>query len=151
MTRGTAVAVVLDRVPPDAVDEVRSHLASMLTDQGLGGAPLFVVAETATFDALLPDESVEPIRSWLHGLASDASLRAAVVRHTLDGAVRSLGARVFELAAAADAQAETVSRLRAGRRHGLRRGRRRRRRGEQRRLAAARRGARALAGVRGHR
>jgi energy-coupling factor transporter ATP-binding protein EcfA2 len=111
VTRGTAVAVVLDRVPPDAVDEVRSHLASMLTEQGLGGAPLFVVAETATFDALLPDESVEPIRTWLHGLASDASLRAAVVRHTLDGAVRSLGARVFELAAAADAQAETVARL----------------------------------------
>ncbi|HTE72927.1 MAG TPA: ABC transporter [Actinomycetes bacterium] len=111
VTRGTAVAVVLDRVPPDAVDEVRSHLASMLTEQGLGGAPLFVVSETATFDALLPDESVEPIRAWLHGLASDASLRAAVVRHTLDGAVRSLGARVFELAAAADAQAETVTRL----------------------------------------
>ena len=111
VTRGTAVAVVLDRVPPEAVEEVRSHLASMLTDQGLGGAPLFVVAETATFDALLPDETVEPIRSWLHGLASDASLRAAVVRHTLDGAVRSLGARVFELAAAADAQAETVTRL----------------------------------------
>jgi energy-coupling factor transporter ATP-binding protein EcfA2 len=111
VTRGTAVAVVLDRVPPDAVEEVRSHLASMLTDQGLGGAPLFVVPETATFDALLPDESVEPVRSWLHGLASDASLRGAVVRHTLDGAVRSLGARVFELAAAADAQAETVTRL----------------------------------------
>jgi hypothetical protein len=111
VTRGTAVAVVLDRVPPDAVEEVRAHLASMLTDQGLGGAPLFVVAETATFDALLPEETVEPIRSWLHGLASDASLRAAVVRHTLDGAVRSLGARVFELAAAADAQAETVTRL----------------------------------------
>ena len=111
VTRGTAVAVVLDRVPPAAVEEVRSHLASMLTDQGLGGAPLFVVPETATFDALLPDETVEPIRSWLHGLASDAALRAAVVRHTLDGAVRSLGARVFELAAAADAQAETVTRL----------------------------------------
>jgi energy-coupling factor transporter ATP-binding protein EcfA2 len=111
VTRGTAVAVVLDRVPPEAVEEVRTHLAAMLTDQGLGGAPLFVVAETATFDALLPEETVEPIRSWLHGLASDASLRAAVVRHTLDGAVRSLGARVFELAAAADAQAETVARL----------------------------------------
>ena len=35
-----------------------------------------------------------------------------VVRHTLDGAVRSLAARVFELAAAADEQAETVARLR---------------------------------------
>ena len=112
VTRGTAVAVVLDRVPEGATEEVSGHLGAMLTEQGLGGAPLFVLAETATFDALLPPEVVEPVRTWLHGLAADSSLRAAVVRHTLDGAVRSLGARVFVLAAAADAQAETVDRLR---------------------------------------
>ena len=112
VTRGTAVAVVLDRVPEGATEEVRGHLAAMLTEQGLGGAPLFVIAETTTFDALLPPEVIEPVRTWLHGLANDAALRAAVVRHTLDGAVRSLGARVFALAAAADAQAEAVDRLR---------------------------------------
>ena len=112
VTRGTAVAVVLDRVPEGATEEVSGHLGAMLTEHGLGGAPLFVIAETATFDALLPPEVVEPVRTWLHGLAADSSLRAAVVRHTLDGAVRSLGARVFVLAAAADAQAETVDRLR---------------------------------------
>jgi hypothetical protein len=113
VTRGTAVAVVLDRVPPEATEEVRSHLGAMLTEQGLGGAPLFVVPETTAYDALLPAESLDPIRTWLHGLASDASLRAAVVRHTLDGAVRSLGARVFALAAAADEQAEVMLRLHA--------------------------------------
>jgi hypothetical protein len=112
VTRGTAVAVLLDRVPPEAVDEVRGHLAAMLTDQGLGGAPLFVIPETSTYDALLPPDVVDPVRSWLHGLAADAETRAAVVRHTLDGAVRSLAARVFTLAAAADAQAESVRRLR---------------------------------------
>jgi hypothetical protein len=112
VTRGTAVAVVLDRVPEGATEEVRGHLAAMLTEQGLGGAPLFVIEETTTFDAMLPAEAVEPVRTWLHGLAADASLRAAVVRHTLEGAVRSLAARVFELAAAADAQAEAVDRLR---------------------------------------
>ncbi len=112
VTRGTAVAVLLDRVPPEALDEVRGHLAAMLTDHGLGGAPLFVVPESATFDALLPPEAVDPVRSWLHGLAADADTRAAVVRHTLDGAVRSLAARVFTLAAAADDQAEAVRRLR---------------------------------------
>jgi hypothetical protein len=113
VTRGTAVAVVLNRVPPEAMDEVRPHLGAMLTEQGLGGAPLFVVPETTAYDAMLPDEAVDPIRSWLHGLASDAALRAAVVRHTLDGAVRSLGARVFALAAAADEQAEVAAGLRA--------------------------------------
>lgn len=112
VTRGTAVAVVLDRVPPEATEEVRAHLGAMLTEQGLGGAPLFVVPETTAYDALLPAESVDPIRTWLHGLASDAAVRSAVVRHTLDGAVRSLGARVFALAAAADEQAEVMLRLR---------------------------------------
>jgi hypothetical protein len=73
---------------------------------------LFVVPETSSYDALLPPHVVDPIRTWLHGLSTDASLRSAVVRHTLDGAVRSLGARVFELAAAADDQAAAAERLR---------------------------------------
>lgn len=112
VTRGTAVAVLLDRVPTEAVAEVRGHLAAMLTENGLGGAPLFVIPETSTYDALLPPDVVEPVRGWLHALAADAEVRTAVVRRTLDGAVRSLAARVFELAAAADAQAEAVVRLR---------------------------------------
>ena len=112
VTRGTAVAVVLDRVPEGATTEVREDLATMLTEQGLGGAPLFVVPETTPYDALLPREAVEPLRSWLHGLATDASVRSNIVRHTLDGAIRSLAGRVFTLAASADAQAEGVARLR---------------------------------------
>ena len=112
VTRGTAVAVVLDRVPPEAMDEVRGHLATMLTEQGLGDAPLFTVPETTAYDSLLPPDVVDPIRSWLHGLAADAEVRGAVVMQTLDGAVRSLAPRVFELAAAADGQAEAVVRLR---------------------------------------
>jgi hypothetical protein len=112
VTRGTAVAIVLARIAPDAVDEVRAHLATMLTEQGLGGAPLFVVPESTPFDALLPPGAVDAIREWLHGIAGDAGARTAVVRHTLNGALRSLGARVFLLAAASDAQAEAVQRLR---------------------------------------
>ena len=112
VTRGTAVAVVLDRVPPEATDEVRSHLASMLTEHGLGDAPLFVVPETSAYDAMLPPDVVDPIRTWLHNIAGDPDVRGAVVRHTLDGAVRSLAARVFVLASAADEQAEAVARLR---------------------------------------
>ena len=37
--RGTAVAIVLDRVPPEAMTEIRAHLASMLREQGLSTAP----------------------------------------------------------------------------------------------------------------
>ena len=112
VTRGTAVAVVLDRVPPEATEEVRVHLASMLTEHGLGDAPLFVVPETSAYDAMLPPDVIDPIRTWLHGIAGDPDVRGAVVRHTLDGAVRSLAARVFVLASAADEQAEAVARLR---------------------------------------
>jgi GTPase SAR1 family protein len=112
VTRGTAVAVVLDRVTPEATEEVRGHLAAMLTENGLGEAPLFVVHETAAYDAMLPPDVIDPMRTWLYSIASDSAVRAAVVRHTLDGAVRSLGARVFVLAAAADAQAEAALRLR---------------------------------------
>ena len=112
VTRGTAVAIVLDRIAPEAVAEVRAHLATMLTEQGLGGSPLFVVHETTPVDALLPPGAVDVIRQWLQGIAGDTAVRTAVVRHTLNGAVRSLGARVFLLAAASDAQAETAARLR---------------------------------------
>ena len=151
VTRGTAVAVVLDRVPPEATEEVRSHLASMLTEHGLGDAPLFVVPETSAYDAMLPPDVIDPIRSWLHGIAGDPDVRGAVVRHTLDGAVRSL---------ARPGVRARVRRRRAGRgggaaaargRLGVRRGAGARRRGQRRRIAAARRGARALAGVRRHR
>ncbi len=110
--RGTAIAVVLDRVPPDAIDVVRDDLAAMLAEQRLGEAPLFVVPETTTDGAMLPAAAVEPIRSWLRSLASDAAARAAVVRQTLDGAIASLSSRVGELAQAADAQADAVLRLR---------------------------------------
>ena len=41
--RGTAVAIVLDRIPPEAVDEIRPHLAAMLREQGLPTAPIFTV------------------------------------------------------------------------------------------------------------
>lgn len=37
--RGTSVAIVLDRVPPEAVVSIRDHLAGMLADEGLRSAP----------------------------------------------------------------------------------------------------------------
>jgi hypothetical protein len=111
--RGTALAVLLDRVPPGAEAEVAPHLHQMLHDHGLGGAPLFVVPETALVDGLLPDPVVEPLRRWFTGLARDAAQRAAVVRRTLDGALDSLRPRSAALVAQARAQAEAAQRLHA--------------------------------------
>jgi energy-coupling factor transporter ATP-binding protein EcfA2 len=112
--RSTAVAIVLDRVPPGAEDEVSAHLRQMLVDRGLGRSPLFTVTESSVdADGLLPPDAVAPVREWLTGLAADSAARAAVVRQTLEGAIRSAGSRSGEIAAAHAAQVDTVERLRA--------------------------------------
>ena len=63
-------------------------------------------------DGLLPRESVAEIRAWLDSLAADATARSAVVRKTLDGAVRSLSRRTYDIADAAAEQLDMASRLR---------------------------------------
>ena len=99
--RGTSVAIVLDRVPPEAVGELRAHLGEMLREQGLGAAPIFTVTETRLDDTgLLPVAEVQPLRDWLGGLATDSASRAAVIRQTLTGALSSLRGRTTGLAAA---------------------------------------------------
>ncbi|GAA2099293.1 dynamin family protein [Microlunatus panaciterrae] len=111
--RSAAVAVVLDRVPPQAMQEVPAHLGQMMTDRGLGESPLFAVPET-TVDAtgLLPASAIQPIRSWLASLARDSASRAEVVHRTLDGAIAALVRRAPTLASAVDDQLEAVRQLR---------------------------------------
>ncbi|MGQ7297997.1 ABC transporter [Quadrisphaera sp. KR29] len=111
--RGTAVAVVLDRIPPEAVAEVRADLARMLAEAGLKGAPLFTVAESPLEGGLLPPEQTAPLRRWLAGISADARSRDVVVRRTLSGALASLATRVPRLADAADAQDAEERSLRA--------------------------------------
>jgi hypothetical protein len=102
--RGTALAVVLDRVPPEAAGEVAADLTGMLDRAGLGAARLWVVPEVPLREGYLPDEQVAPLREWLHELAADAGARAEVVRQTLAGALASLDERVAGIAAAGDEQ-----------------------------------------------
>jgi hypothetical protein len=109
--RGTALAVVLDRVPPEAVREVAADLAAMLRGGGLGGAHLFVVEERPLRDGFLPDDQAGPLRSWLHALAADQEQRAAVVRQTLAGALGSLDDRVASVVAAVEEQVTAADAL----------------------------------------
>jgi hypothetical protein len=112
--RSAAIAVVLDRVPAEATDEVTAHLASMLASHGLGETPLFVVPESPLeADGLLPPPVIEPVRIWLERLAADAEQRGRVVRRTLDGALDSFSDRIMRLADAADTQLDASARLRA--------------------------------------
>jgi energy-coupling factor transporter ATP-binding protein EcfA2 len=111
--RSAAVAIVLDRVPTEAIDEVRAHLAQMLRDEGLGESPLFVVPETTLVQGRLPDSAVAMLRTWLTGLAADAPARAAVVRATLRGVLGSYSVRVPALAEALAAQEHARTQLRS--------------------------------------
>ena len=109
---GTSVAIVLDRVPPESMDEIRTHLVSMLRDQGLASAPIFTVAETTvTADGLLSEREIARLRSWLSALARDAKARSIVVRRTLDGALRSIPDSALVLSAASDEQEAATAAL----------------------------------------
>jgi energy-coupling factor transporter ATP-binding protein EcfA2 len=110
--RSAAVAIVLDRTAPGALAEVSGHLARMLTSRGLKDSPLFTVPESPLDEqGLLPATAVEDIRGWLHELGADVEARNGVVRQTLDGAIRSIGRRTYDLSDAARAQVDMRTRL----------------------------------------
>lgn len=110
--RGTAVALVLDRVDRPAMADVRSHLVEMLREQGLGTAPVFTVPEVELDpQGLIPPEDLGRLRDWLVALAGDSSARDIVVRQTLGGALQSLDGRAQSLVAATRAQREEFASL----------------------------------------
>jgi energy-coupling factor transporter ATP-binding protein EcfA2 len=111
--RGTALSLVLNRVPEDAGREVPAHLRQMLQDEGLPEAEVLVVPETALAEGLLPASALAPARAWLDDLAADAQARAALVRRTLRGALASLPARAAAVEAAAMEQLSAAAELRA--------------------------------------
>lgn len=110
--RSMAVAVVLDRTQPEAVTEVRGHLARMMTSRGLSDSPLFTVPESPVgADGLLPPDAVAEISGWLRDLAGDAKARNAVIMQTLDGAIRQNVFHAHDIADAMDEQIEVTQRL----------------------------------------
>ena len=109
--RATALAVVLDRVPTEALGEVEGHLRQLLDREGLADAPLLVVPEAPLQNGRLPDAAVAPVRNWIGALAADAEARAEVIRSTLTGAVNSLQVRGAALASAVDAQEHAAREL----------------------------------------
>ncbi len=111
--RSAAVAIVLDRTPPEALDTVAAHLARMLAARGLRDSPLFTVTEGPVDEqGLLAPEAVADIRGWLTELAADADARGAVVRQTLEGAIKALTRRTHDVADATAEQLDAAARLR---------------------------------------
>jgi hypothetical protein len=110
--RGTAMSIVLNRVPDDAAREVTSHMSEMMRTQRLD-ADLLVVREVALEDGLIPRAALAPVRQWLDGLAADAQARADLIRRTLSGAVTSLPARAGTVERAVADQLSAAAELRA--------------------------------------
>ena len=111
-SRDITVAIILDRVPAGAEQEVADDLHAMLNREGLAGAQLFVVPE-ATLNELgmLPPESIQPINAWLANISEDAAGRAEIVRRTLNGTVRSLADRLTVLSQAVQDQHDAGAQL----------------------------------------
>ncbi len=111
--RGTQLALVLDRIP-DRADVVRRHLTQMLFDEELDESPVFELPESPLDpDGLLPEHVLAPLRDWFEQLVGDVTLRSALARQTLDGAVATLPARVRLLADESAEQHRYAERLRA--------------------------------------
>lgn len=112
--RRITVAVILDRVPAGAAEEIEPDLRRMLTEKGLGQAPIFVIPESPLNAAqMLPAAAVDPLRIWLSDLAADAQARSEVARRTLGGALGQLAERTDDVAAAVSAQREVADQLRS--------------------------------------
>jgi GTPase SAR1 family protein len=113
--RSAAVAIVLDRTSPEAIVEVRGHLARMLSTRGLNDSPLFVVPEAPVdSEGLLPMSAVNEVRTWLGDLAGDRAARARIIAQTLEGAIRQLVYRSHAIADAVVVQQEATAQLQAG-------------------------------------
>jgi len=88
--RGTALLIVLNRVPAGALDDVRADLQANLDANGLSEVRIIGIEEQPLVDGRIPAQAVAPLRDWLVTIAEDHDVRARIVRQTLDGAIQDL-------------------------------------------------------------
>ena len=110
--RGTSLAVIINRIPDGAHDEIVGHFASMAAEAGLGDVPVFGVGSAELVDGRLPETAVAPVATLLDQLSTDATERARVVSATLSGALDSVSGRAADVVAAFETQNEAVDELR---------------------------------------
>jgi energy-coupling factor transporter ATP-binding protein EcfA2 len=110
--RGTALAVVVNRIPPGAAGEIEADVRRLLAQAGLGSVPLFTVPQLPLVDSRLPAAAAAGPAELLGDLARDTQQRAAVVRRTLSGALASVTPRAGRLVEAVAAQERAAAELR---------------------------------------
>lgn len=103
--RGTAIAMVLNRVPPDALGAIRTDLLGRLRSRGLAAVPLFLITDKGPHQGLLDERSVAPVRRWLTMVAG-ADRARSVIQRTQRGTLKALQPWVSDLAESVQAQVD---------------------------------------------
>ncbi|WP_372593141.1 dynamin family protein [Actinotalea sp.] len=103
--RTTSMAMVLNRVPAEALVAVRGDLLARLRERGMGSVPLFLVPDAGPHEGMLEAKTVAPILRWLSVLAG-ADRAQAVIARTQRGSLAALQPWVEELADAVQAQVD---------------------------------------------
>lgn len=114
--RDAVVALVLNRCPPAAEPDLRTHLRQLLSARGIQPHGLFSVAEQDEQGeknaGVLRSELVSDLRVWLGRLAVSRQERHAVAVQTLAGTVRGLDAELNCLVDGTRKQLAAVTQLR---------------------------------------
>ncbi|MEM8923305.1 MAG: dynamin family protein [Actinomycetota bacterium] len=110
--RGTALAVIINRIPEGAAAEIVPHFESMVDQAGLDDVPVFPIENAELIEGRLPIAKVADVHGLLVLLASDAEERARVVARTLVGAINSIEPRGRQVVAAGREQYEVAEDLR---------------------------------------
>jgi hypothetical protein len=110
--RRVTVAIVLNRVPPESLREVREAGHALLAVNGLGDLPLFTIPESVLTGGLLPEYLLDPLMTWLRSTAHDPEIRKATIAATVNGLFDDLPRRLGLVAEGLAAQAEAADRLR---------------------------------------
>ncbi|WP_342355892.1 ABC transporter [Actinomyces trachealis] len=114
VSRGTAIAVVLNRVNATVLGEVRRDLMERLIALGLEDSPFFVVDDAGPLKGILPAEAVQELHDWLWLLAG-RHRAASLLRRTGKSLWTSLCGDLTQLADDVDAQARAADTLEEGR------------------------------------
>lgn len=109
--RGASIAMVLNRVPPEALTTVRGDLLGRMRDRGMATVPLFVIQDVGPHEGLLEAKAVAPVKRWLTMLAGPDRARSVIAR-TLRGSLAMLEGWVDDLAEAVQNQADAAGALR---------------------------------------
>lgn len=103
--RGTSMAMVLNRVPEQALVTVRGDLMARLRARGMSAVPLFLVPDAGPHEGLLAPAVVAPMLRWLTMVAGPDRARSVIAR-TQRGSLAALRPWVDDLAEAVQAQVD---------------------------------------------